>query len=337
MIELHDNFSLKKWNTFGLETRCKQFARLSGTGEAISYLQSLNQQKQPYYILGGGSNVLFSKDFDGTVVHPAISGHEFVKENQEHVWIKAWCGENWDSFVEYCVKQGFGGIENLSLVPGNMGAVPIQNIGAYGTEAKDYIESVEVLHLEKGKIQNIVNQACRFGYRDSIFKHELKGKVLILSVLFRLSKNPAFNISYGPVAEEVKKLGGASLKTIRKAIIGIREAKLPDPEKIGNGGSFFKNPIISTNYFKQLLKTHASMPSYPVDEQHVKIPAGWMIDQCGWKGYREGDAGIHEKQALVLVNHGKATGKDILDLASKIKKSVHDSFGVWLEEEINII
>jgi UDP-N-acetylmuramate dehydrogenase len=337
MIELHENYPLKKWNTFGLEASCKKFVKLTAKAGLATFFQEIKQQNMAFYILGGGSNILFSKDFDGTIVHPAIMGHEIVDEDQEHVWLKAWCGENWDSLVEYCVSRGYGGIENLSFIPGNVGAVPIQNIGAYGSEAKDSIESVEFLNLETGGIQTFSNHACQFAYRDSIFKHALKGKTLILSVLFKLSKKPVFNVSYGPVAEEVKKMGGPALETVRKAIIGIREAKLPDPGKIGNGGSFFKNPIVPAHHFRQLVKSHATMPSYPVSETEVKIPAGWMIEQCGWKGYREGEAGVHDKQALVLVNHGKAKGEDILALAAKIEKSVQDKFGIWLEEEINII
>lgn len=290
-------------------------------------------------ILGGGSNILFTKDFDGLLLKNDITGITVVKEDRDHIYVEAGAGVNWHSFVMYCVDHNYGGVENLSLIPGNVGASPMQNIGAYGVEIKDVFYKLEAFHMQKKMTRIFTATECEFGYRDSAFKKKYRGMFAILSVTFRLSKNPVFNISYGAIEEELKKMAvdELNIKVISDAVINIRTAKLPDPALIGNAGSFFKNPEINKQCLQELKRIEPAIPSYKINDDTFKIPAAWLIEQCGWKGYRKGDAGCYEKQALVLVNYGSAKGKDILDLSEDIKQSVKKKFHIALEREVNIV
>jgi UDP-N-acetylmuramate dehydrogenase len=288
--------------------------------------------------LGGGSNLLFISDFDGWIIHPNIPGIGQINEDRNHIYIEAGAGEKWDDLVDFSVKYDLGGLENLSNIPGKVGASAIQNIGAYGKEAKESIHLVKGIDLSDGKEILFSNEDCRFGYRDSIFKNELKGKIVVTSIVFRLDKFPEYFLDYGTLKAEAEKLGKINLSTIRQAVINIRGLKLPDPEKLGNAGSFFKNPVVTRDFTDSLRVQYFHIPVYEtLQPDKVKIAAGWLIDQCGWKGFREGDAGVHKDQALVLVNYGKATGTEIYLLSEKIKKSVFEKFGVELEPEVNII
>ena len=343
-MDIQHNISLKPYNTFGVEAKAKAFAEIRDRKDMRMLFQSASilpvpADKSNFLILGGGSNVLFTGDYDGLVAKMAIKGIEITGQDEDHVWVQAGAGEDWDGFVEYCLEKGFGGLENLSGIPGSVGAAPIQNIGAYGTELKETFDSLTAYDLETGEEVNFSKAACRFGYRDSIFKHGLKGKVIILSVTFRLEKKPVFNLSYRSLKE---KLAGVpedslALRVVREAVIAIRSSKLPDPEELGNAGSFFKNPQVSEDRLKDFLDQYPEMPYFPVEGGEFKIAAGWLIEQCGWKGHREGDAGVHDMQALVLVNHGSATGKQILALAMKVRDSVNKKFGIQLEPEVQVV
>jgi UDP-N-acetylmuramate dehydrogenase len=288
-------------------------------------------------VIGGGSNLLFTGDYPGTLLHSEIEGITVEETHPGHVIVSAGAGVSWDKFVEWCVYCGFGGIENLSLIPGSVGASAVQNIGAYGVEVKDTIVKVRAVSIETGLISEFNLQDCRFGYRNSIFKSEVKGKYLITKIYFRLTTNPMLNLSYGSLKEETVTPGGASLLSVRETIINIRRSKLPDPENIGSAGSFFKNPVVSKLEGESLKKNYNGMPVYEDISGGLKLAAGWLIDMCGWKGKRIGDAGVHDKQALVLVNYGKASGKDIYFLSEEIKKSVYEKFGVMLEREVEIV
>jgi UDP-N-acetylmuramate dehydrogenase len=271
----------------------------------------------PHLILGGGSNILFTKNFDGLVLKNELKGIELVKEDAEHFYVKAAAGENWHQFVLHCIHHGYAGVENLSLIPGNVGASPMQNIGAYGVEIKDVFHSLEAFHLDEKKVVNFSANDCAFGYRESVFKRKYKGQFVILSVTFRLHKHPQFNTTYGAIEQELQQMNvkELSIAAISQAVINIRSSKLPDPKQIGNAGSFFKNPEIPNEQFLQLKKDHPGISAYPLANGNTKLAAGWLIEQCGWKGFREGDAGCHAKQALVLVNYGNATGEQIFDLS----------------------
>lgn len=337
-MQVIENYSLKLLNTFGIDVKAKFFAEISNQSD----LEALFAQKVflgKHLLLGGGSNILFVQDFDAYVLKISSKGIEVLKEDSEVVVIKAQAGEDWDSFVEFCVNKGYGGIENLSLIPGNVGSCPIQNIGAYGVEVKDVIESVEVYEKSTLERRVLSNSQCCFGYRNSIFKNESKDKYIITSVTFRLSKNSKVNIEYGAIKQELSSLGMSypEIKDVRQAVCNIRNAKLPDYKLLGNAGSFFKNPVISSSQYHSLIKNFPKLVSYKLDDDLVKVAAGWLIEQAGWKGYREGDAGVHEKQALVLVNYGNASGKDILNLSKEIIDSIASKFGVLLEREVNII
>ncbi len=303
-------------------------------------------------MLGGGSNILLTKDVEKLVIHVNTKGKEIIKENKQHVWVQVQAGENWHEFVLWCLEKSFGGVENLALIPGNVGTSPIQNIGAYGVEVKDVLEQVHFIDIATNKRKTLLNKDCLFEYRDSIFKKELKGKIIITSVVFKLTTGKhKIKIEYGAIQSKLKEynIGKPSIKEVASAVISIREEKLPDPEKIGNSGSFFKNPIISSEKFKDLQERFPAIPNYPVYEINpdskpkiqnpklVKLAAGWLVDQCGYKGKRIGDAGVHKNQALVLVNYGTATGKDILALAKEIQQTVQKKFDVSLEMEVNII
>jgi UDP-N-acetylmuramate dehydrogenase len=337
MFEIKENFSLKKYNTFGIEVKTKYFVEYSTVNELSNFLGTQRKQDLPLMFIGGGSNVLFTKDFEGYLLHSKINGVEIIKEEDDKVYVRVGAGEDWDEFVEYCVKNGWGGVENLSLIPGNVGTCPIQNIGAYGVEVKDVITEVESIEIDTLKKTLFTNEECRFGYRDSVFKGKLRGRHIINYVTFCLSKKPIFKLDYGNLKEALKEYDQVNLQNIRQAVINIRDSKLPKPEVIGNAGSFFKNPVVHTNIFEDLKKSYADIPFYLQEEDSVKIPAGWLIEQAGWKGRNIGKVGVHEKQALVLINHGGATGQEIVDLAKEIQKSVKEKFGIDIEMEVNVI
>ncbi|UAM99812.1 UDP-N-acetylmuramate dehydrogenase [Polaribacter litorisediminis] len=330
------NISLKKYNTFGIAANAKRFITINSVYE----LQQLLKIEKNIFLISGGSNMLLTKDIEQLVTHINIKGISIDKEDHFAAYITVNAGENWHDFVLWSVSQNYGGIENLSLIPGNVGTCPIQNIGAYGVEVKDTITQVEALEIETGKLVSFSNIACKFGYRNSIFKNAVKGKYIIISVSFRLTKNEHnLNTSYGAIEDKfaLKNIKNPTLKDISDAIIAIRKSKLPDPKKIGNSGSFFKNPVISKLQFLELQKAYPKMPNYTVSNDEIKIPAGWLIEQAGFKGKRYGDFGVHEKQALVLVNYGNASGKEIYQLAQNIQKSILNIFGISLEIEVNVI
>lgn len=341
-MQVHQKYSLKKYNTFGIDAIAKYFATFL-SADSLGELLDNNKNVPSKMILGGGSNVLFTKDYDGLVLKNEVSGIQIISEDDEFIFIKAGAGEVWHRFVLYCISNNFCGVENLSLIPGNVGASPMQNIGAYGVEIKDVFYELEAFHLEEKIVQKFSAKDCEFGYRESVFKKKYKNHFAILTVTYRLRKKPEFNISYGAIENELKKMNikNLSVKAISDAVINIRTSKLPDPKVIGNAGSFFKNPIIDGHQLHELHElenqTGQKIPYYNVDENHFKIPAGWLIEQCGWKGFRKGDASSYDKQALVLVNYGNATGKEIYDLSEEIKISVKEKFGIDLEREVNIL
>ena len=336
-MQLQDNFSLKSYNTFNIDAKARHFAVFTNTDE-LSEILTKNSRLFPF-ILGGGSNILFTKDIDGLVLKNEVRGIDEIHEDIEHVFVKVGAGENWHRFVLYCIDHNWAGIENLSLIPGNVGASPIQNIGAYGVELDDVFLSLEAFHLKEKKVFTFTNADCEFDYRDSIFKNRYKNEFAILSVTFQLRKKPIFHTSYGAITEELEKAGikELSIKAISDAVITIRSSKLPDPKVIPNAGSFFKNPEVPNEKYEELKNKFPEIIAYPLAKGTVKLAAAWMIDQCGWKGYRKGDAGVHAKQALVLVNYNDATGKEIYELSVQILQSVNKKFGVLLEREVNIV
>lgn len=338
MVTQHKN--LKQLNTFGIDVKAHAYAEVH-TAEDAQNLIEKNYFKSPFLILGGGSNMLFTRDFEGLVVRNRISGLEVVAASSDYILLRIGAGENWHETVLKCVENNWCGIENLSLIPGCVGAAPIQNIGAYGVEIKDVLEQVHFIDLSTGEQKVLSHAECQFGYRNSIFKSTLKNKVLITAVDLRLSKtpNPNLKLDYGAIKDELANMGVSkpSIKDVSNAVISIRQSKLPDPAELGNSGSFFKNPIIPNAQFEQLVVQHPDIRSYKVDKNHVKLAAGWLIEQCGWKGKRVGNTGSHAKQALVLVNYGNATGQEVKELAFTIIESVRDTFGVNLEPEVNII
>lgn len=335
VLNFQDNISLLPYNTFGVSVKSKKFIGVKNT-EAL--IEVLNQnEKEKLLILGGGSNLLLTQDFEGLTIRMENRGMEVVQEDGQWATVKVAAGENWHEFVLWCLEKNLGGVENLALIPGSVGAAPIQNIGAYGVELKEVFESCEALSLNTKKIEIFTNKDCDFGYRNSVFKNRLKGQYIICSVTFKLSKSShKFNTSYRGLSE---KLEGhdSSIQSIAQAIIEIRSAKLPDPKQIGNSGSFFKNPIIPSVQFKTLQNQYPEMPYYPDMEGSVKIPAAWFIDQLGWKGYRKMDAGVHKDQALVLVNYGNASGMEIKELAQTIQSKVSEAFGIVLDFEVNVL
>ncbi len=338
MIRFFEHYSLKDYNTFGIDVKAKYFFECTDLEDLQVFLSSNKEWRtEPFFILGGGSNLLFQDDYNGLVIHPNVPGITRIKEDRQHVWLEVGAGEVWDDLVEYCVNSEYGGLENLSHIPGSVGAAPVQNVGAYGREASQFIETVNGLDLQTLEAWQIPTEDCGFGYRDSIFKGKLKGRFVVTSVVFKLDKFPEFDLSYGVVEQEVEKLGEATLQNIRKAIIQIRDSKLPNPSVIGNAGSFFKNPVVTNSVVGKLMAEFGSMPVYKINEIESKLAAGWLIEQCGWKGFREGDAGVHEKQALVVVNHGKATGQELFQLSEKIKGSVKEKFGIELQREVNVV
>jgi UDP-N-acetylmuramate dehydrogenase len=329
--------SVKKYNTFGLDYVAENFVIIKSEDDAISLLKDTNSLIKPVFILGGGSNILFTKDYSGTIIHPEIEYIKIEEQVSDYVIISCGAGVIWEYLVEWTVNKGFGGLENLSLIPGMVGATPVQNIGAYGVEVKDTIEKVRAISIADGTIKEFNNNECRFGYRDSIFKHDLKGKFLITGVWFRLKTDPSVNTVYGSLMEEVEKLGSVSIKTVREAVINIRKKKLPDPALIGNGGSFFKNPVVNASFAEDLQNKYPQLPVHKDPSGGIKIAAGWIIEQCGWKGKRIGDTGVYDKQSLVLVNYGNATGPEIMKLSEEIKQSVFDKFRIELEREVEVL
>lgn len=336
-MQILQNISLKPFNTFGMDVHADYYTEITNPAQlaAIAADASLPAKR---FILGGGSNVLLTQSLHGIVLHNKIKGIEKVKEDDDYVWVTAGAGEVWHDFVMYAIANNWAGVENLALIPGTVGAAPIQNIGAYGVEVKNVIDYVTAWHWEMKREVPYYNSECAFGYRDSIFKHQLKDKIFITSVTFRLNKTPEFNTSYGAIEQELKKMDieEVSIAAIADAVIAIRSSKLPNPREIGNAGSFFKNPAISLEQYDSLKASFHDIPSYPVSDTMVKVPAGWLIEQCGWKGFRAGDTGVHEKQALVLVNYGSATGGAVWDLSDNIVKTVHDKFHIELEREVQV-
>lgn len=336
MVSFAENVSLRNLNTFSIEAQAKYYYFCEDPNQIPEVLDGWSKEKS-LLVMGGGSNLLFTRNFEGLVLQIGFKGIRIAQKNKEYVIVDVAAGENWDDFVGWTVDRNFGGLENLSLIPGTVGACPVQNIGAYGIEAGNLIESVTFYSISKKNITTIPSHACEFGYRTSIFKNQLAGDAIILSVRFRLSLHPVLNIEYKGLREELQQHPEPGIRAVREAVIAIRRRKLPDPVQVGNAGSFFKNPIISERYFTTLLKEHPDIPFFPADEGYVKIPAAWLIEKCGWKGYRKGDAGVHSHQPLVLVNYGKASGLEILELANAIQTSVDQKFGINLEPEVRII
>lgn len=337
---MQENFSLKPYNTFGIDAKAKYFAEINSPDQLIEILRLSETQTLPILFLGGGSNILFTKDFDGLVIKLSLKGITVQPLNEDKVLVTAKAGENWHEFVMFCLEKNLGGLENLSLIPGNVGTSPMQNIGAYGTEIKDVFYNCKVLNLETLEIQAFDLEKCRFGYRDSIFKQEGKGKYVILEVTFQLTtKNHQIKTEYGAIKSELENLGieNPTIQDVSKAVINIRQSKLPDPKQTGNAGSFFKNPTIPLAQFEELKLKFPNIPGYP-NGDFVKVPAGWLIEQCGWKGKQIGNVASHTLQALVIVNAtGNATGQEIFDFSTEIINSVQEKFGIELEREVNVI
>ena len=332
------NYSLKAHNSFGIDAKAAKFISIQNLKDLRTILKK--SYAAELFILGGGSNMLLTGDISKTVLHIALKGKEIISESDKEVIIEVQAGENWHELVLWTLKHDFGGLQNLSLIPGNVGTAPIQNIGAYGVELKDTFVSCKATNVQTLEEKEFTLEECDFGYRNSVFKNQLKGQYIITSVRFRLTKEDhQLNTAYGAIQSELDKneIEKPTIQQISNAVIAIRRSKLPDPKEIGNSGSFFKNPIIPKKHFQELQEKFPEIPSYEISDQEIKVPAGWLIDQAGFKGYREGDAGVHKNQALVLVNYGEATGEEILDLARKIQKTIQEKFGIELEAEVNII
>ena len=337
-MELTPNHSLKKLNTFGFNVKAKQFLAVENEEDLKNFLKKTYADE--IFVLGGGSNILLTDDLKRTVLHINLKGISVVNESQDTVIIKAKAGENWHDFVQYCIAKDYGGLENLSLIPGNVGTAPIQNIGAYGVELQDYFVECEAINRQTLETKVFTKEECKFGYRNSVFKNELKNQYIIVSVTFRLTKKlHQLHLNYGSISQKLAKMNveHPTIKDIAEAVIKIRQEKLPDPKKLGNSGSFFKNPIISKSEFEQLIEKFPEAKYYKISEDQYKIPAGWLIDQAGFKGFRKNDAGVHKNQALVLVNYGNATGKEVLSLANKIRSTVKETYFIDLEMEVNVV
>lgn len=337
-MEIQTNFSLKNYNTFGIEAKAKLFVAVHSIAELKTVLEENKSQKK--FILGGGSNMLLTQDIDALVIHVDLKGKKIIKDDDNFVWVESQAGENWHEFVLWTIDQNFGGLENMSLIPGNVGTTPVQNIGAYGTEIKDTFVSCEAMAIENQKTKTFSKDECHFGYRESVFKNEAKDQYIITSVVFKLTKrNHKINISYGDIAAQLsnKNIQIPTLKDVSDAVIAIRTSKLPDPKELGNSGSFFKNPILLKSDFEKIHQQFPEMKYYDISPTEVKVPAGWLIEQAGFKGKRFGDAGIHKNQALVLVNYGNATGQEILDVSKTIQETIFKTFGIHIEAEVNVI
>ena len=339
MMKIEENISLKKYNTFGIEASSRYFLELNSTNEIKDFISEKRFFDTPQLILGGGSNLLLTQNYDGIVLKNNLKGIELINEDENYFFVKCAAGENWHQFVLHCIANNYAGVENLSLIPGCVGASPMQNIGAYGVEIKDVFYELEAIHLRDFSLKVFSKDECEFGYRESVFKHKLKNQFIITSVTFRLLKKPNLNTSYGAIEKELEamQVKEISIATISRAVCNIRSSKLPNPAEIGNAGSFFKNPVIKNSQFELLKKSFPEIVGYPNNVGETKLAAGWLIEQCGWKGYRQGDAGVHKNQALVLVNYKNASGKEIYDLSAQVLASVKIKFGVELEREVNII
>jgi len=335
-MQFAENVDLGPYNSFGLHATARYFSKIS----SVDQLSNLDlMQDIPVLVLGGGSNILFTQDVNGYVLQNGIMGMDVVREDSEHVYLRVGAGENWHGFVEHCILQGYAGVENLALIPGLTGASPMQNIGAYGVEVSEVFHELEAWHLQERDMHRFSREDCRFGYRESVFKREQKGRYLITHVTFRLNKNPVYHTGYGAIREELERMGvkELSIRAVADAVIRIRRSKLPDPAQIGNAGSFFKNPEVTAEQFTALQLSHPGIIGYSLPSGRIKLAAGWLIERAGWKGFRRGDAGVHDRQALVLVNHGRATGREIRDLSTEIMDSIRRMFGVELEREVNLV
>lgn len=338
-MQIQQNISLRQYNTLGIDVLARFFAIFDSVDQLGDILNKNPNMGMDPLVLGGGSNILFTGDVDRLVIKNNILGINLVKEDADHVYLRVGAGENWHQFVLHCLQHNFAGVENLSLIPGCVGASPMQNIGAYGVEIKDVFAELEAWHIQEQKVYTFGLNDCAFGYRESVFKGKLRNQFVILNVTYRLNKVPRFNTSYGAIEQELERMGvkDLSIQAVSQAVINIRTSKLPDPAKIGNAGSFFKNPSVGAAQFAALKEAYPGIIGYPNADGSVKLAAGWLIEQCGFKGIRRGDAGVHEKQALVLVNYGHASGKEIYDLSSDVMKAVQSTFGVALEREVNIV
>ncbi|MGB3867827.1 MAG: UDP-N-acetylmuramate dehydrogenase [Flavobacteriales bacterium] len=338
-MDIQRDADLQPFNTFHVAARAARLARFRSAEELRALLQAPELKGLPHMVFGGGSNILLTRDWPGVILLNEITGMEVVEETDEHVVVRSGAGELWHQFVTYCVGQGWGGIENLSLIPGKVGAAPMQNIGAYGVEIKDAFDHLEALRLSDGAVVRFSAAECRFGYRESFFKREGKGQYIILNVAFKLAKHPQVHTHYGSITHELEKRGitQPSIQDVSDAVISIRRSKLPDPLALGNAGSFFKNPVVSAELADRIKAEYPDMVSFPAGDGQVKLAAGWLIEKAGWKGFREANLGVHKDQALVLVNYGGSTGKDIYDLSTRVLESVKEKFGVELEREVNIV
>ncbi len=338
-LDIQENISLRPYNTFGLEAKARFFVEIVSVQQLQLLLQKPDYQDIPKLILGGGSNMLLLNNFEGLVIKIDLKGKQVIKQTQEHVFVKVGAGEIWHQFVLWCIAQNYAGVENLSLIPGTVGAAPMQNIGAYGVEIKEVFYELEALNMETLQLETFDLNGCHFGYRESIFKHEAKGKYIITTVTFRLNKTPTFHINYGDIQKTLfdNNIQQVDIKAISDAVIQIRQSKLPNPAEIGNAGSFFKNPEIPLSHFEELKAKFPDIIGYPVTEKKVKVPAGWLIEQAGWKGFRDGQIGVHSRQALVLVNYGGGQGADIQALSQKIQTSVFEKYGINLSTEVNFV
>lgn len=337
-MQIQTNFSLKNYNTFGIEAKAKQFTAVHSLADLKTVLAENTAEKK--FILGGGSNMLLTKDIDALVIHIDLKGKKIIDENDDFVWVESQAGENWHEFVLWTIDQNFGGLENMSLIPGNVGTTPVQNIGAYGSEIKDHFVSCKAMSIANQELETFDKAECHFGYRESIFKNEVKDQYIITSVVFKLTKrNHEINTSYGDILGELTKnnIQNPTLKEVSNAVIAIRQSKLPDPKELGNSGSFFKNPIISKTEFEKIHQKFPEMKFFEVSPTEVKVPAGWLIEQAGFKGKRFGDAGVHKNQALVLVNYGNASGQEILMVSKSIQETIFNTFGIRIEAEVNVI
>lgn len=337
MIKEYGNISLKPYNTFGIDVKCRRLAEFENEDDLRFLFAGGSLAESGWNVIGGGSNIVFTKDYEGTLLHPVCRDIKVVSDDGRNVMVNAEAGVVWDDFVAFCVDNGLWGSENLSYIPGYVGASPVQNIGAYGVEAKDIIDSVEMFCTDNMSHLKLTNEHCGFGYRSSVFKNKLKGRVVITSVNFMLGRTPAPKLGYGDLKGKVEAMGGPSLTNIRRAVTEIRRSKLPEPEETGNAGSFFKNPVVPETKAQELKREYPGMPLYPAQEEGcAKLAAGWLIEQSGWKGKRIGDAGVHDRQALVLVNYGNASGREVMELAAMVRCDVAQKFGVDIEPEVNV-
>jgi UDP-N-acetylmuramate dehydrogenase len=338
-MRIEPQASLRAHNTFGIEAVAKWLAEVRTLDELRALLAEPRLAAEPKLVLGGGSNILLTRDFDGLVIRNRLPGIAVVRQDHEHAWVRAAAGEVWHDLVRFAVERGLGGIENLALIPGQVGAAPMQNIGAYGVELAETCESVEAVDATSGAPLTLTNADCEFGYRDSVFKRRLRGRVVVTAVTLRLARRPRLRLDYGDLRRTLDEMGAAApdVRAVSAAVVRIRTSKLPDPRTIGNAGSFFKNPVLAGEAFAALAAQHADLPHYAQPDGRIKVPAGWLIERCGWKGRTLGRAGVHDRHALVLVNRGGATGAEVLHLAQEIQRSVKERFGIQLEPEVNLI